>query len=155
VLCSGRTAPHPAHWRSIFGVMNLGLFNKRYLAADQYTIADVICYPWASSWATRKIDIDEFPNVKRRMEKSASGRPSRKRWPWGRSSGRIRLRSAPRSRPAAEKSLQTSGRSNRRPRSHGMGTADISYAVVRPKWGVAAFLTSDCKSNGFATTGLA
>jgi GST-like protein len=49
----------------IFGVMNLGLFNKRYLAAGQYTIADMICYPWASSWATRKIDIDEFPNVKR------------------------------------------------------------------------------------------
>jgi len=49
----------------IFGVMNLGLFNKRYLAALQYTIADMICYPWASSWATRKIDIDEFPNVKR------------------------------------------------------------------------------------------
>ena len=45
--------------------MNLGLFNKRYLAAGQYTIADMICYPWASSWATRKIDIDEFPNVKR------------------------------------------------------------------------------------------
>jgi GST-like protein len=52
----------------IFGVMNLGLFNKRYLAAGEYTIADMICYPWASSWATRKIDIDEFPNVKRWLE---------------------------------------------------------------------------------------
>jgi GST-like protein len=28
----------------------------------------MICYPWASSWATRKIDIDEFPNVKRWLE---------------------------------------------------------------------------------------
>src|ERR1700746_664716 len=37
----------------IYGVMNLGLFNKRYLAAGAYTIADMICYPWASSWATR------------------------------------------------------------------------------------------------------
>jgi GST-like protein len=52
----------------IFGVMNLGLFNKRYLAAGQYTIADMICYPWASSWSTRGIDIDEFPNVKRWLE---------------------------------------------------------------------------------------
>jgi hypothetical protein len=37
----------------IDGVMNPGLFNKRYLAAGQYTIADMICYPWASqthSW---------------------------------------------------------------------------------------------------------
>jgi GST-like protein len=48
--------------------MNLGLFNKRYLAAGEYTVADMICYPWASSWATRKIDIDEFPNVKRWLE---------------------------------------------------------------------------------------
>jgi GST-like protein len=48
--------------------MNLGLFDKRYLAAGQYTIADMICYPWASSWATRKIEIDEFPNVKRWLE---------------------------------------------------------------------------------------
>ena len=52
----------------IFGVMNLGLFNKRYLAAGEYTIADMICYPWASSWATRDIDLEEFPNVKRWLE---------------------------------------------------------------------------------------
>ena len=51
-----------------FGVINLGLFNKRYLAAGEYTIADMICYPWASSWATRDIDIEEFPNVKRWLE---------------------------------------------------------------------------------------
>jgi GST-like protein len=56
----------------IFGVMNLGLFNKRYLAAGQYTIADMICYPWASSWATRGIDIEEFPNVKRWLEALAA-----------------------------------------------------------------------------------
>ena len=48
--------------------MNLGLFNKQYLAAGEYTIADMICYPWASSWATRGIEIDEFPNVKRWLE---------------------------------------------------------------------------------------
>ena len=48
--------------------MNLGLFNKQYLAAGEYTIADMICYPWASSWATRDIDIEEFPNMKRWLE---------------------------------------------------------------------------------------
>ena len=30
--------------------------------ARRNAIADMICYPWASSWATRKIDIDEFPS---------------------------------------------------------------------------------------------
>jgi GSH-dependent disulfide-bond oxidoreductase len=49
----------------IYGVLNLGLFAKRYLAAGEYTIADMICYSWTSSWKNRKIDIEEFPNVKR------------------------------------------------------------------------------------------
>ena len=30
-----------------YGVMNPGLFRKRYLAAGQYTIAEMVCYLWA------------------------------------------------------------------------------------------------------------
>src|SRR6516162_8376813 len=52
----------------LYGVMNLGLFNKRYLAAGEYTIADMICYPWAVTLQGRNIDINEFPNVKRWMD---------------------------------------------------------------------------------------
>ncbi|MEI9996215.1 MAG: glutathione binding-like protein [Rhizomicrobium sp.] len=53
----------------LYGVMNLGLHNKEWLAAGEYTIADMICYPWASGYKLRKIDLDEFPNVKRWMER--------------------------------------------------------------------------------------
>jgi GST-like protein len=49
----------------LYGVMNLGLHNKPYLAAGEYTIADMICYPWSVNWKTRGIDLEEFPNVKR------------------------------------------------------------------------------------------
>jgi GST-like protein len=49
----------------LFGVLNLGLHGKDWLAAGQYTIADMVCYPWAALWKSRDIDIDEFPNVKR------------------------------------------------------------------------------------------
>ena len=49
----------------LYGVMNLGLFEKRWLAAGEYTIADMICYPWAAGWKMRGIELDEFPNVKR------------------------------------------------------------------------------------------
>ncbi len=49
----------------LFGVLNLGLFEKEWLAAGQYTIADMICYPWASLWQSRGIDIEEFPYVNR------------------------------------------------------------------------------------------
>lgn len=52
----------------LYGVMNLGLHKKRYLAAGQYTIADMICYPWAMTWQNRNFELDEFPNVKRWLE---------------------------------------------------------------------------------------
>src|SRR6201992_1201834 len=52
----------------LYGVMNLGLYNKQYLAAGEYTIADMICYPWSVNWKMRGLDIEEFPNVKRWLE---------------------------------------------------------------------------------------
>jgi GSH-dependent disulfide-bond oxidoreductase len=48
--------------------LNLGLFNKPYLATNEYTIADMICYPWASLWQGRGIDPEEFPNVRRWLD---------------------------------------------------------------------------------------
>src|SRR5260221_12986932 len=53
--------------RRLYGVMNLGLHKKDWLAAGEYTIADMICYPWAPGYKLRKIDLDEVPNVKRWM----------------------------------------------------------------------------------------
>ncbi|HEY1710888.1 MAG TPA: glutathione S-transferase N-terminal domain-containing protein [Rhizomicrobium sp.] len=62
----------------LYGVMELGLHKKEWLAAGEYTIADMICYPWASGWKLRKIDLGEFPNVKRWMEK-LEARPALKK----------------------------------------------------------------------------
>jgi GST-like protein len=49
----------------LFGVLNLGLFNKEWLAAGEYSIADMICYPWSIGWEMRGLNIEDFPNVKR------------------------------------------------------------------------------------------
>jgi GST-like protein len=59
----------------LFGVLNLGLHKKEWLAAGQYTIADMICYPWASFYNFIGVDIAEFPNVKRWLD-SIGARPS-------------------------------------------------------------------------------
>ncbi len=56
----------------LFGVMNLGLHGKDYLAAGEYTIADMICYPWSVGWQMRGLDIEEFPNVKRWLDMMAA-----------------------------------------------------------------------------------
>ncbi len=62
----------------IYGVLNLGLHKKQYLAAGQYTIADMICYPWATTWQNRDINLDEFPNVKRWLD-AIGARPAVKK----------------------------------------------------------------------------
>jgi GST-like protein len=49
----------------LYGVMNNRLYDRRYLAGDNYTIADMACYPWTVGWEAQGIDIDEFRYFKR------------------------------------------------------------------------------------------
>jgi len=49
----------------MYGVLNNRLYDRRYLAGDEYTIADMICYPWTVNWEGQGQDIDEFPYFKR------------------------------------------------------------------------------------------
>jgi len=52
----------------LYGVMNNRLYDRRYLAGDEYTIADMISYPWTVGWERQGQDIDEFPYFKRWFE---------------------------------------------------------------------------------------
>jgi GST-like protein len=45
----------------LYGVMNNRLYDRRYLAGDEYSIADMICYPWSTRWEAHGQDIEEFP----------------------------------------------------------------------------------------------
>jgi GST-like protein len=45
----------------LYGVMNNRLYDRRYLAGGEYTIADMICYPWTINWKAQGQDIAEFP----------------------------------------------------------------------------------------------
>lgn len=49
----------------LYGVMNNRLYDRRYLAGDKYSIADMACYPWAASWEAQGIDPGEFKYVRR------------------------------------------------------------------------------------------
>jgi GSH-dependent disulfide-bond oxidoreductase len=49
----------------LYGVLNNRLYDRRYLAGDAYTIADMICYPWASVWTYLDEDITRFEHVQR------------------------------------------------------------------------------------------
>lgn len=55
----------------LFGVLNNRLYESRYLAGDEYTIADMICYPWAVLWEAQGQDINEFTYAKRWLDELA------------------------------------------------------------------------------------
>jgi GST-like protein len=52
----------------LYGVLNNRLYESRYLAGDEYTIADMICYPWTVNWQGQGQDIEEFKYFKRWFE---------------------------------------------------------------------------------------
>jgi GST-like protein len=49
----------------LYGVLNNRLYDRRYLAGDEYTIADMISYPWTVGWENQGQDIEEFSYFKR------------------------------------------------------------------------------------------
>jgi GST-like protein len=56
----------------LYGVLNNRLYESRYVAGDEYTIADMICYPWTVNWKAQGQDIEEFPHFKRWQEELAA-----------------------------------------------------------------------------------
>jgi GST-like protein len=64
--------------RRLYGVMDKQLGVTKYLAGDEYTIADIATFPWTRSWENQGIVLDEFPNVKRWFDAIAA-RPAVKR----------------------------------------------------------------------------
>ncbi len=52
----------------LYGVLNNRLYDRPYLAGDEYTIADMICYPWTVDWEGQGQDLEEFPYFKRWFE---------------------------------------------------------------------------------------
>ena len=51
-----------------YGILNNQLYNQRFICGDEYTIADMICYPWTIGWKAQGQDIDEFKYFKRWFE---------------------------------------------------------------------------------------
>jgi GST-like protein len=59
----------------LFGVLNNRLYDRRYIAGDEYTIADMIAYPWTVNWKGQGQDIAEFKYFSRWFEEMG-GRPA-------------------------------------------------------------------------------
>ncbi len=62
----------------LYGVLDNRLYDRRYLAGNEYTIADMISYPWTVNWEGQGQQIDDFPYFKRWFEE-LSERPALQR----------------------------------------------------------------------------
>jgi len=50
--------------KRLYGVMDKRLESSRFIAADEYTIADIAIFPWLRSWQNQGIDWADFPTLK-------------------------------------------------------------------------------------------
>ncbi len=51
--------------KRLYGVLDKQLATRAYLCGDEYTIADIACFPWTRSTQNQGIDWADFPHVKR------------------------------------------------------------------------------------------
>lgn len=51
--------------KRLYGVLDRQLAKTTYLAGDEYTIADIACFPWTRSWKNQGVVLSDFPNVQR------------------------------------------------------------------------------------------
>ncbi len=56
----------------LYGVLNNRLYASPYLAGPDYSIADMICYPWTMNWKLQGQDIEQFKYVKRWQDELAA-----------------------------------------------------------------------------------
>ena len=59
----------------LYGVADRRLAECGYLGGDEYSIADILSYPWFARWEWHGVSWDDFPNVRRWMD-TVSARPA-------------------------------------------------------------------------------
>lgn len=59
----------------LLGVLNQRLAGRAFIVGDDYTIADMACYPWIAPYKTAPIDLEPYPEV-RRWQAVIAARPA-------------------------------------------------------------------------------
>jgi GST-like protein len=58
--------------KRLYGVLDTRLKASEYVAADEYTIADIAIFPWLRSWQNQGIDWNDFPHAKAWFDRIAA-----------------------------------------------------------------------------------
>lgn len=62
----------------LLGVLDRQLQGKEFIIGDEYTIADMACYPWINPYSEASLDMKSFPEV-RRWHAAIARRPATQR----------------------------------------------------------------------------
>lgn len=49
----------------LYGVLDRRLEGRSFIAGENYSIADMACYPWIVPWTRQGQNLDDFPNLRR------------------------------------------------------------------------------------------
>jgi GST-like protein len=52
----------------LYTVLNKRLSDRQFVASDDYSIADIACYPWIVPYERQGQKLEDFPNLKRWFE---------------------------------------------------------------------------------------
>jgi GST-like protein len=58
--------------RRLYGVIDKRLGTSRFVAGDDYSIADIAIFPWLRSWEKQGIELDDFVHVKAWFDRIAA-----------------------------------------------------------------------------------
>ncbi|MCC7248568.1 MAG: glutathione S-transferase C-terminal domain-containing protein [Lysobacter sp.] len=62
----------------LLGVLDKRLQSRAFIVGDDYTIADMACYPWIAPYTSAPIDLEPYPEV-RRWQAAIRARPATQR----------------------------------------------------------------------------
>ena len=71
-------ARYKGEYERLLGVMDRRLATRRWLAAGEFTIADMACFGWVLAYKNFGVDLAAFPNT-RRWYKELGKRPALRR----------------------------------------------------------------------------
>lgn len=57
--------------KRLYGVLDKQLQDRDYIISD-YSIADMACYPWISSWEKQGVKLSDFPNIEKWVARLAA-----------------------------------------------------------------------------------
>ena len=63
---------HQVETQRLYHVLNKRLENSPWLGGENYSIADIACWPWVNAWTRQRIDLAMYPAVKNWHERIRS-----------------------------------------------------------------------------------